>query len=109
MGMYGSTCIPGDRWIEAASVVTLESIAEENPFRFVKRFCKVMCENPRLPAGPVCGNNNWYYAYGKNFDRHQVLPIAHSCRNLSRVYSAATSANAGPNRLQSREFTHSVS
>jgi alpha-galactosidase len=25
-----------------------------------------MCEKPRLPAGPLYGSNDWYYAYGKN-------------------------------------------
>ena len=25
-----------------------------------------MCDNPRLPAAPVYGSNDWYYAYGKN-------------------------------------------
>jgi alpha-galactosidase len=27
-----------------------------------------MSLNPRLASGPICGNNNWYYAYGRNFD-----------------------------------------
>ena len=25
-----------------------------------------MCAAPRLPAAPVYGSNDWYYAYGKN-------------------------------------------
>jgi alpha-galactosidase len=26
----------------------------------------LLCEKPRLPAWPVYGGNDWYYAYGKN-------------------------------------------
>ena len=25
-----------------------------------------MCTVPRLPAGPLFGSNDWYYAYGQN-------------------------------------------
>jgi alpha-galactosidase len=32
------------------------------------RFCRQMCPSPRLAATPICGNNNWYYAYGRDFD-----------------------------------------
>lgn len=64
----GSPSHPGDREIAAATIVSLTSAAEETPFAALTRFCKVMCPSPRLPAAPVCGNNNWYYAYGRNFD-----------------------------------------
>jgi len=33
-------------------------------FRFLKKFCKKMCNDPLLPDNPVYGSNNWYYAYG---------------------------------------------
>ena len=32
------------------------------------RFCRLLCPAPRLAAAPICGNNNWYYAYGHDFD-----------------------------------------
>jgi alpha-galactosidase len=40
----------------------------ETPFAALTRFCRLLCPTPRLAANPVCGNNNWYYAYGRNFD-----------------------------------------
>lgn len=64
----GDPSIPGDRQIPAATIVTLASDAPENPMEALTRFCRKLCPAPRLPASPVCGNNNWYYAYGKNFD-----------------------------------------
>ena len=32
------------------------------------RFCRALCPSPRLSPSPICGNNNWYYAYGRDFD-----------------------------------------
>ena len=64
----GSPSIPGDREITAATVVSLDANEGEAPLSALRRFCRLMCPNPRLAAAPVCGNNNWYYAYGKNFD-----------------------------------------
>jgi alpha-galactosidase len=32
-----------------------------------------MCPAPRLPASPICGNNNWYYTYGQGFDAEASL------------------------------------
>jgi alpha-galactosidase len=59
---------PGDREIAAATVVSLSSRESETPIAALSRFCHVLSPAPRLPAAPVCGNNNWYYAYGRNFD-----------------------------------------
>ena len=64
----GSPSLPGDREIIAANIVSLPSAAEETPMSALTRFCRLMCPSPRLPSAPVCGNNNWYYAYGHNFD-----------------------------------------
>ena len=64
----GSPSLPGDREIAAATVVSLAAATDETPFAALTRFCRVMCSAPRLPAAPICGNNNWYYAYGRNFD-----------------------------------------
>ena len=56
----------GDRKLHAADIITTESTATENPFFTNRRFCKMMCEKPRLPKQPVYGINDWYYAYGNN-------------------------------------------
>ncbi len=64
----GTPCIPGDREINAATLVFLSSMEGESPAQAIRRLCRQLCPAPRLPAEPVCGNNNWYYAYGRNFD-----------------------------------------
>jgi alpha-galactosidase len=64
----GSASMPGDREIAAATVVSLATTADETPMAALTRFCRMMCPSPRLATAPVCGNNNWYYAYGRNFD-----------------------------------------
>ena len=69
----GTPCIPGDRQIAAATIVALDSAAGEGPQDAIRRLCTKMCDKPRLAPAPVCGSNNWYYAYGRNFDSAQVL------------------------------------
>ena len=64
----GGPSLPGDREVSAVTIVSLNSAAEETPFAALKNFCRVMCPSPRLAPTPICGNNNWYYAYGRNFD-----------------------------------------
>jgi alpha-galactosidase len=64
----GSPCLPGDREIAAASIVSFGSEAGESPMGALRRLCAALCPSPRRLKGPVCGNNNWYYAYGRNFD-----------------------------------------
>ena len=56
----------GDRKLHAADIITSKSIAGETPFKTGQRFCKLMCEKPRLAKQPVYGINDWYFAYGKN-------------------------------------------
>lgn len=56
----------GDRVLHAAEIVTTQSTPGEEPFHTDTRFCKLMCEKPRLPAKPVYGINDWYFAYGNN-------------------------------------------
>lgn len=56
----------GLRKLHAADIITTESTTEENPFTTDQRFCKLMCDKPRLPKQPVYGINDWYYAYGNN-------------------------------------------
>lgn len=68
----GSPSLPGDREIAAATVVSLTGAAGETPLAALTRFCRVLCPSPRLAPAPICGNNNWYYAYGHNFDAHAM-------------------------------------
>ena len=69
----GGPSRPGDREIAAATIVSLTSKAEETPMAALTRFCRLLCPKPRLAAAPICGNNNWYYAYGRNFDADAML------------------------------------
>jgi alpha-galactosidase len=56
----------GRRRLEAATIVVRKGVAGEPPQVAAREFCQVMCEAPRLPAKPIYGSNNWYYAYGRN-------------------------------------------
>ena len=58
----------GQRTLRAATVLSLASKSAESPFAFARRFCQLLCPAPRLPANPVYGGNDWYYAYGRNTD-----------------------------------------
>ena len=65
----GSPSLPGDREIPAVTLVSLASELGESPFATITRFCRaLLSRRPRLAPAPICGNNNWYYAYGHNFD-----------------------------------------
>jgi alpha-galactosidase len=55
----------GKRELPVTSVVA-EFYPGTKPFTAAKQFCRRLCENPRMPAAPVYGGNNWYYAYGKS-------------------------------------------
>jgi alpha-galactosidase len=56
----------GERKLHAADIVTTGNTDTETPFLTAQRFCRMMCEKPRLPKQPVYGINDWYYAYGNN-------------------------------------------
>ena len=56
----------GDRTLAAAEIVTTENLPGETPFQTDTRFCRILCNKPILPAQPVYGINDWYFAYGKN-------------------------------------------
>jgi len=64
----GGPSQPGDREMAAASIVALAASKTETPQAALARFCRLLCPRPRLAHSPICGNNNWYYAYGRNFD-----------------------------------------
>ena len=58
-----------------AGVIVCEHYRDMPAFQAAREFCRVMCENPRLPKEPVYGSNNWYYAYGKS-SREDILKDA---------------------------------
>lgn len=62
----GSGVILNGRLLEAATVVSREGVQGESSFAAAKKFCSMLCEKPLMPAKPVYGGNNWYYAYGKS-------------------------------------------
>ena len=55
-----------DRRLEAATVVFRKGHTGEPALDAARAFCRTMCEKPTLPAKPIYGANNWYYAYGEN-------------------------------------------
>ena len=79
----GSACLPGDREIVAARWVSLKSEYGESAMAAMKRFCRQLCVKPRLPSQPVLGNNNWYYAYGHDFDADAMRRDAQFLADLS--------------------------
>lgn len=62
----------GSRRLLAATIVSRAGVREASAIESARAFCKVMCEKPRLPASPIYGSNDWYYAYGKNSARETV-------------------------------------
>jgi alpha-galactosidase len=54
------------RTLRAAEVVLRPGLEGETPFNAARAFCRLLCDNPRLPQQPVYGSNNWYYAYGRS-------------------------------------------
>ena len=56
----------GSRVLAVCDVVCREGRDGESAFAAMHAFCREMCVAPRLPAAPVYGSNDWYYAYGKN-------------------------------------------
>ena len=75
------------RTLKACRIVRAESIDGETPWQFGRRFCRMMCPNPKLPKDPVYGYNDWYCAYGKNTatnflaDAEYVVACAKGCEN----------------------------
>ena len=63
----------GPRTLDAATVHARRGTKGESAFESARRFCRVLCERPRLPAAPVYGGNNWYYAYGRNCSAADIL------------------------------------
>ena len=85
----GSGVRLGGRKLPAAAVVTREGSDGEDSISAVRRFCALLCDTPRLPAGPVYGSNDWDYAYGKN-TQDQIL------RDVDLVAALAPSRGTRP-------------
>ncbi|MBR3681218.1 MAG: hypothetical protein IKL79_04360 [Clostridia bacterium] len=51
--------------ILACEVVEHFSDEGEDAYTVAKRFSAMLCDAPVLPAEPIFGVNNWYWAYGK--------------------------------------------
>jgi len=72
----------GARRLDVCEIVTRQGHAEESASAAIHAFCLQMCAKPRLPANPVYGSNDWYWAYGKN-SAETVLADAQHIVDLS--------------------------
>ena len=81
----------GKREIHAADILTTKTIGDESIFETGRRFCKMMCNAPRLPAQPVYGINDWYFAYGNNSSalilEHTALLVDLATNTTNRPFS----------------------
>lgn len=62
----GSPLQLGDRSLVVCEVVCRAGKPGESGYAALRAFCHQMCPAPRLPAQPVYGSNDWYWAFGKN-------------------------------------------
>ncbi len=62
----GSPVLLGERTLDLCKVIAREGHEDETPWQAARSFCTLLCHNPRMPATPIYGGNNWYYAYGDN-------------------------------------------
>jgi len=56
----------GARELIACDVVTRAGQPGQSAFSVIRGLCKQMCASARIPAQPVYGSNDWYWAYGRN-------------------------------------------
>lgn len=57
----------GERRLDVCTIVSRRGDAAETPFQALHEFCRLIGpRDTRLPAQPIYGHNDWYYAYGKN-------------------------------------------
>lgn len=94
----------GDRELQASTIAT-EFYADITPFLAAQRFCHRLSPAPRLPAAPVYGGNNWYYAYGNSSadnirgdsERLSSLATSHENRPFMVIDDGwSPNATAGP-------------
>lgn len=67
----------GERTLDVCEVVCRAGRANESAFAALHACCGQMCGNPRLPAHPIYGHNDWYWAYGKNSADTVLADTAH--------------------------------
>jgi alpha-galactosidase len=67
----------GSRTLIIGQVICREGREGESAFAAIHDFCRSMCANPRLPAAPVYGSNDWYWAYGKNSAGTVMSDVGH--------------------------------
>lgn len=68
----------GDRTLLAATIRWVEG---DDPFSTQCALASAVCRDP-LPMGPLVGANNWYYAYGRDFDADAVVRDARTIADL---------------------------
>jgi alpha-galactosidase len=73
----------GDRTLRAAVVTRLETGSGRTPWWALHDLVAALATGPALPCGPLVGTNNWYYAYGRGFDRRAVLRDADLAAELA--------------------------
>ena len=73
----------GGRRLAVATVVAEQyPLVERSALSAAHEFCCRMCDDPLLPAAPVVGANNWYYAYG-DISRESVLEDCRYLKNMT--------------------------
>ncbi len=98
------------RTLEAATIHSAE-YSGISSFEAATRFCGLLCPDPLLPAAPVYGGNNWYYAYGNSShaeiidDAGRIAALAEGLPNRPYMviddgwevnYDGETGRNSGP-------------
>lgn len=76
----GAAVRPGDRAVHAATVRAVEGTG--SPFAVQRELAGLQCTDPLSPGTPLVGANNWYYAYGKDFDAAAVVRDARTIADL---------------------------
>jgi alpha-galactosidase len=56
----------GERTLDVCDVICRAGSSGESSFTALHAFLRQLCPAPRLPAHPVYGSNDWYWAYGHN-------------------------------------------
>jgi alpha-galactosidase len=69
----GSAVQLGGRLLDAVTITSYRGAGGESSFAAAQQFCRELCNSPHVPAEPVYGGNNWYYAYGKNCSAADIL------------------------------------
>lgn len=80
-GRYGVR-LDGRRLVVATVVTERYPLEKRSALSASHEFCRRLCDDPLLPAGPVVGANNWYYAYG-DISRKSVLEDCRYLKNMT--------------------------